>query len=549
MKKIFTQTIIISIFISQNISSRIDLGKELGKGIKKIEKGISGATKEIQKGVSKVIVESPECFITNYTPLKLTLATKVTGPHKLVKNKHFKIVSQVIPPWKRKRIIEFKPNLPTRSLKKTTFTIETQVTARDKNNRPIDKPVTFIYNITTPATGVIAPLTFKKQVKISNKIFTNEGFIGTVPKIPKKGIFKNLKLKPSKGIWTFSGTYDRLDYKNRIINIYSYSYPKNINDLFKSKGIDISKNHGYIFHLKEFTEAKFDENKNTLRVLLYNIWSRPMGAFLFDGQIERLKRIPRSISGMFKNYKPDIVVFNEDFEQLADKHLRSNMKKEGFLHTTKVLGSKAIGKIIKGKMKISNGGVVVFSKWPIVHTEEKIYKICGGPDCIAAKGVLYVKINKKGKIYHIFATHPQSGQSHRNELEKQLETLKDFILEQNIAKNEPVIIAGDMNVYKYKIPEEYMFMLKTLNATHPEHKVKSTNHTGDFLDYVLYKKDHQNPKKCFNKVLTYGRFSPAPWRKCSKSINFKNIPALAIRDYCTKSENSDHCPVLGVFEF
>lgn len=59
-----------------------------------------------------------------------------------------------------------------------------------------------------------------------------------------------------------------------------------------------------------------------------------------------------------------------------------------------------------------NGGVIIVSKWPIIHEAQHIYRsACHYSDCLAAKGVKYARVLKTigdtSKIFNVFATHMQ----------------------------------------------------------------------------------------------------------------------------------------------
>lgn len=59
-----------------------------------------------------------------------------------------------------------------------------------------------------------------------------------------------------------------------------------------------------------------------------------------------------------------------------------------------------------------NGGVIIVSKWPIIHEAQHIYRnACHYSDCLAAKGVKYARVLKRvgttSKIFNVFATHMQ----------------------------------------------------------------------------------------------------------------------------------------------
>ncbi|HML19733.1 MAG TPA: sphingomyelin phosphodiesterase [Candidatus Dependentiae bacterium] len=97
---------------------------------------------------------------------------------------------------------------------------------------------------------------------------------------------------------------------------------------------------------------------------------------------------------------------------------------------------------LKGRGFIGNGGVIIVSKWPIEVAREWIYGQGSGEDKFAKKGCVYARINKNGKHYHIFGTHLDTDSGIAD---KQLRWAKQFITDQQIPTNEPVIFTGDLN--------------------------------------------------------------------------------------------------------
>lgn len=97
---------------------------------------------------------------------------------------------------------------------------------------------------------------------------------------------------------------------------------------------------------------------------------------------------------------------------------------------------------VKGRGFVGNGGVIIVSKWPIEVAREWIYGEGSGEDKFAKKGCVYARINKNGKRYHIFGTHLDTDNSLADQ---QLRWAKQFMNEQGIPTQEPIILAGDFN--------------------------------------------------------------------------------------------------------
>ena len=170
--------------------------------------------------------------------------------------------------------------------------------------------------------------------------------------------------------------------------------------------------------------------------------------------------------------------------------------------------------------------------------------MCVDNDCLADKGVMYAKINKLGKNYHVFGTHTQSqsGKGNADIRNNQFNIIRRFINEQNIPKNEPVFIMGDLNVDKLGQPELYQTMLQLLNATHPAIQGHPHSTSGlveafsggkKIFDYILVRAHNQIPKKSYNHIIPL--LSPKLWKEYPEDKWHNSL--------------SDHFPVHGYFEF
>ncbi len=241
--------------------------------------------------------------------------------------------------------------------------------------------------------------------------------------------------------------------------------------------------------------------RSHLNVLSYNIYMRPRSLFK-NGQWIRAQKIPDKIPGY------DVIVFQEAFDDGVRSELLKRLKKK-YPHQSRILGSDSGVE--------QDGGVIMVSKWPIVSQKQKLFgNVCSSDDCLADKGVLYVKINKEIKkgeknYFHIFGTHLNNG--NWGIQKKQLKIIRNFIGAQKIPKSEPVLIAGDMNIRKSNT-NQFNAMLGILGASyfsgnqlkgHPFSSDGPLNDLGDgspsYLDYVLYSTRHsQITKASFAEV-------------------------------------------------
>lgn len=302
---------------------------------------------------------------------------------------------------------------------------------------------------------------------------------------------------------------------------------------------------------------------DTLRVMTYNLFMLPYQALgknikdiaelvgvdpstLKISQLntqakERAAKIPQVIKSL-----ADVYTFQEGFDENARKILRAGMKAAGINHSTQIMGRSFLA-----SQRLTNSGLFIMSKYPIEASDGIYYQDSFqgkngiqsfDSDRLADKGIVYIKINKDGKKYHIFTTHTQAKTHHGNEVPplgcqiraKQLERLKQFIDSKKIPAHEPVIITGDFNMdsanpnSRLHCYEESQKIAAMLNATQPESQEKYTakfksarednDQPGQWIDYVLYSNEHQKPDTASLKV-------------------YQEI------------ELSDHYPVVGTFEF
>lgn len=292
--------------------------------------------------------------------------------------------------------------------------------------------------------------------------------------------------------------------------------------------------------LNQLSELELD-GLDTLNILAYNIQMRPQLLFA-DGQSQRSILLAEQL----KHYEDliDIIIISEAFDDSAREKL---LKKLYELSNYRWYKTNQLG----GRGFVQNGGVFILSKWEIEEQEQLLFKEkCTAFDCLADKGVIYARINKQGRIYHLFGSHTQAGNSKRAKKvrEQQLELLRKFIDSKNIPVNEAVIIGGDLNVDKLDSKDdEYKQMLNVLKATHPELRGKiqftidpqnqmTTSKTREYLDYILYSNTHLQPETSFNRVLKI--LSEQGWK-----------PFNWVYWQCQRWDLSDHYAVYGHFDF
>lgn len=396
-------------------------------------------------------------YVTNNTGKEIVLKTNST-----LGSKHWKKKATVIPPFSRREIYETSRHDGVKNGK--TFLFNSEVHVR----RAKDKAVLSQH-----------PDEFQLRLKLRGTAFhshmwqgvrTQAGSESWADDRQKYGSKMNVKGKRwNVTYWAYgTGEDDNVEF------VIRENYPKPM---------------GYGKRLTK------DWHADHLNILSYNLYMRPTSLF-HNGQMKRAKLIPDQFPGY------DVIVFQEAFDDDVRAELIRGMKKKGYKYVSNILGTD------RGTEQ--DGGVIVVSRYPIVKQKQRLFKdACIDSDCLADKGVLYVKINKKigGKnnYYHVFGTHLNTGgpTKKKNVQKRQLRIMRDFIKAQRIPKDQGVLMAGDFNINRTDTAM-YDYMLNTLNAGYfTGGKLRGWDYTSDgsindltdsgasYLDYVLYSKQHR----------------------------------------------------------
>lgn len=207
-----------------------------------------------------------------------------------------------------------------------------------------------------------------------------------------------------------------------------------------------------------------NDNETQLTVGTYNVqlWPKYAGFNMRLNQAYlRAQLIPLNMS------QYDVVVM----EELMDKKYRTlvtQLMKEDYPYQ--------YGPTMN--LRPLSGGTVIYSHWPILKKDSIIYRDCSKIDCGSAKGALYVQIKKGNTLYHIFGTHLQATEgastagADKTARDRQFTQLLEFIKKQEIAKNQAVIISGDLNIdyqacFLKKDCEEYQKTIQSVNKNYP----------------------------------------------------------------------------------
>jgi len=186
--------------------------------------------------------------------------------------------------------------------------------------------------------------------------------------------------------------------------------------------------------------ARYDEKAtfSEVRLLSYNIFIRPPAPKFTHNVVDDFKdqRLNSFIESYLNNY--DIVCLQEMFGSFSRRRRRlvRAAKKRGF--AWKVSSPQS-----RSKMFLVDGGCLILSRVKIVAHASTIFKPGVMSDRLAAKGVLYAKLEPHpGVFVHLFVTHLQAVYSDPASMEEclsvqktQYDQLVDFVAN-TVAENE-----------------------------------------------------------------------------------------------------------------
>ncbi|MFJ6695179.1 sphingomyelin phosphodiesterase [Streptomyces sp. NPDC091272] len=286
-----------------------------------------------------------------------------------------------------------------------------------------------------------------------------------------------------------------------------------------------------------------------LQVLSYNAFLFSKSLYPNWGQDFRAKAI--AAAPFFQGH--DVVVLQEAFDNAASEALGQNAAAR-YPYRTPVVGRSKSGWDATGgsysATSAEDGGVTVYSKWPIVRQEQFVYKEACGGDWFSNKGFAYVVLDVRGVKVHVVGTHLQStgpgckaGEAAVRR-SAQLKQLDAFLDAKKIPATEQVLVAGDLNVDSHSA--EYTSMLADAGLDgaqartgHPysfdtaDNSIAAERYPTDpreDLDYVLHRTGHARPAGWTNDVV---KEQSAPWTVSSWGTSY------------TYTNLSDHYPVVA----
>ncbi|MCB9230789.1 MAG: T9SS type A sorting domain-containing protein [Bacteroidia bacterium] len=278
---------------------------------------------------------------------------------------------------------------------------------------------------------------------------------------------------------------------------------------YKPINDDTGQSRDLLFVIHENQPVQIDSvdfaNPNVLNLMGYNIQMLPLGISGLPQAALRGDLMPGIISPWL-----DVMFFAEAFDPTPrTDHLIPAMQAAGFPYNSGILNDYFP----------FNGGVIIFSRWPIEATDDYDFLLCGpnAGDCFANKGIKYARINKLGKKYHIFGTHMDAGSDAQDLLAKNLQMaeMRDFIDVQNIPPNEAVLYGGDFNVSPTSGYNQYANMLDSLHPFLPYATgfFSSTmdRDTCHIIDHIWGSRKHLIPLRGTNQITSLRSIDDAMW--------------------------------------
>ena len=275
---------------------------------------------------------------------------------------------------------------------------------------------------------------------------------------------------------------------------------------------------------------------NVINVMAYNVQFLPFGVVGLPQASDRGDLLPAE----FSPYQ-DVIIMEEAFDPIPRLfNLEPAMQAAGFNYNSGILNDYLP----------FNGGVIIFSRWPIEFTDEYDFELCGpsSQDCLANKGIMYARINKLGKRYHIFGTHFDAGSDSLDLAAKNLQyaEMRDFIAAQNISPIEAVIMGGDLNTSPIDGHRLYLNMMDSLDPVVPfytgfQNSTMRTD-TGDIIDHVFTDHRHLLPLEHQVSIETFRSIDDVLWDLSDFSDHRSAVARFRFPDITITPGDLNLCP-------
>jgi exonuclease III len=200
-------------------------------------------------------------------------------------------------------------------------------------------------------------------------------------------------------------------------------------------------------------------------VLAYNAFMRPLPVGLGDDNFCRSLRIGDVLGEDGGEY--DLIAFTETFDLRATQVLRHKLR-ESYPY-------QVLRKPLREGLE-TNGGLSIFSKFPIENWTSKRFDDCSGTfnDCLAAKGFIHALVRVSDDVkFNVIATHLNSGGSSGSQQARatQIDQIRAYLDENTDIEDWPTLLMGDLNVdglhydRTNSLAREYDRMMTRLGST------------------------------------------------------------------------------------
>ncbi|WP_205618167.1 sphingomyelin phosphodiesterase [Haematomicrobium sanguinis] len=282
-----------------------------------------------------------------------------------------------------------------------------------------------------------------------------------------------------------------------------------------------------------------------LKIATYNVMFYLPQSLTNWGQRERADLIARDgvVSGQ------DAVVFQEGQDNAASERLLTNLRGEYPYSTGWVGRSKSGWDATGGTWKSvgEDGGVAFASKWPISRKEQYIFSAGCSFEAMSSKGFAYARLETDAGPVNLIGTHLQSEDSGCGDGEParvraaQIAEIKAFIDAKNFPADEPVFLAGDLNVIGGT--PELDTTLAALGAG-PVTFAGPLSFDPSGNSIAAFRYPGTAPEQ-LDYVLPIGNFLDRPWVSTTREVHSEPWTVTSwFRDY-TYTDYSDHYPVFG----
>jgi len=168
-----------------------------------------------------------------------------------------------------------------------------------------------------------------------------------------------------------------------------------------------------------------------------------------NGEDYKDERLLEFISNM---HKYDIICLQEMFASYSRRRetLVEHAKKLGFIYHVASPRPSTFGL----NPHFIDGGLIILSRYPIVHWGFKPYPLGLGIDCIVQKGVLYAQIQIGESRLHIYNTHTQANYNGDSKCAKKRKEhfvafqkyISETLIKHDYHQDDVIILVGDFNV-------------------------------------------------------------------------------------------------------